>query len=259
MLTEQNILDHLHGLASQYECRLLFACEAGSRAWGVPSPDSDFDVRFLYTHPMKWYLSIEDRRDTIETVRPDDVDLAGWELRKALRLFSTCSIVLNEQLSSPIVYFQNETFRRRLLSLVPTYFNARRAMLHYHKIAEQAANQGMDGLHVGIKRFFYVLRPLLACEWIHANGSMPPTLLEKLIGSEFLPLTSTNEVLELVHLKSGMTDTQPIKISKELAFWLVESLARNKERVDAIHVEKKPVSLEPLNELFLETISKDQP
>ena len=104
------IVGHLSNLMEQHGCRLLFAGESGSRAWGLQSPDSDYDVRFLYAHPSQWYLSIEDRRDSIETVFPDDIDISGYELRKALRLFSTCNIPINEQIQNPVSYGGDPTF-----------------------------------------------------------------------------------------------------------------------------------------------------
>lgn len=67
--------------------RILYACESGSRAWGFPSKDSDYDVRFIYVRPVDWYLSIFDKRDVIEYPISDMLDINGWDLKKALNLF----------------------------------------------------------------------------------------------------------------------------------------------------------------------------
>lgn len=248
------IKKHLDDVVHQQDCRLLFACESGSRAWGVPSPESDFDVRFIYAHPMKWYLSIEDRRDTIEMVYPDDIDIAGWELRKSLRLFSTCNMPLNEQIQSPIVYDGDERFQKRLRELIPVYFNKKRAIFHYLKIAEQAMTQGMQGLSIGINRFFYVLRPLLACEWITSRGSMPPTDFKLLLQADFLPLPMVDEVVAIIHRKVSETVREPIKLGKDLVYWLTEALKRHQDNFQLLQAPTEIPSLEPLNELFRDSI-----
>src|SRR3954464_10534874 len=92
--------------AIERECgvRILYACESGSRAWGFPSPDSDYDVRIIYIHPPDWYLSIDDKKDTLELPINDELDISGWELRKALRMMRKSNAVIYEWLQSPIVY-----------------------------------------------------------------------------------------------------------------------------------------------------------
>ena len=105
----------LRDVERQFEVRILLAVESGSRAWGFASPDSDYDVRFVYAHPRDWYLSVGDARDVIEQMLPGDLDVSGWELRKALRLFSKCNLALNEWLGSPVTYQEIAEFRRELL------------------------------------------------------------------------------------------------------------------------------------------------
>ncbi len=249
------INDHLADLASRHDCRILLAVESGSRAWGLPSPDSDYDVRFIYAHPTAWYLSIEDRRDEIETVFPNDIDISGRELRKALRLFSGCYISMNEQIQSPIIYQAQSKLLSRLQELIPMYFDKKRAWYHYLKIAEQAMSQGMQGLSIGLNRFFYLLRPLLACSWIEARNSMPPTEFEKLLEADFLTLAMNQEVHEIVHRKATTTDREPISLSKELLYWCTSTLARFQDELRMLPMKEGTPSLTPLNELFLNTIS----
>jgi predicted nucleotidyltransferase len=249
------IVGHLSNLMEQHGCRLLFAGESGSRAWGLQSPDSDYDVRFLYAHPSQWYLSIEDRRDSIETVFPDDIDISGYELRKALRLFSTCNIPINEQIQNPVSYGGDPIFTDRFRALIPTYFNKKRALFHYVNIAAQTMPQ-VQGLSIGLHRVFYIIRPLLACEWITRNDSMPPTEFQKLLDADFLPLPLLNEVTEIVQRKLVMVmgDRESLQLSKELLYWLTESLRRHQETLQLLPPSQAAVSLEPLNELFRASI-----
>ena len=100
----KEVLRRLDAVEREEDVRVLYACESGSRAWGFASPDSDYDVRFIYVHRPDWYLSIVDRRDVIERPIVDEYDLSGWELRKTLRLFRKSNPPLIEWLGSPIVY-----------------------------------------------------------------------------------------------------------------------------------------------------------
>ena len=95
------ILKRLSTIESAQAITVLYACESGSRAWGFPSPDSDYDVRFLYVHDRDWYLTfdVERRRDVIECPIEDDIDCSGWDLRKALHLFTRTNGALLEWLS----------------------------------------------------------------------------------------------------------------------------------------------------------------
>src|ERR1700739_4004605 len=107
---QQRVLAELAQVERDQEVQVLYACESGSRAWGFASRDSDYDARFLYVHPREWYLSVEDRRDVIERPLEDDLDVSGWELRKALRLLRKSNPPLLEWLKSPVVYRQDRAF-----------------------------------------------------------------------------------------------------------------------------------------------------
>ena len=109
----------LAALEAQHGIRILYACESGSRAWGFPSPDSDYDVRFIYVHPLDWYLGLDEGPDTLNFPVDDELDLAGWELRKTLRLLRGSNAALFEWLQSPIVYHEAPGFRARLAPMLP--------------------------------------------------------------------------------------------------------------------------------------------
>ncbi len=106
----QRVRTALAQVEAERNVRVLFACESGSRAWGFASRDSDYDVRFLYVHQRDWYLSVEDRRDVIEQPIAEDLDVSGWELRKALRLLRKSNPPLLEWLKSPVVYRHDPVF-----------------------------------------------------------------------------------------------------------------------------------------------------
>jgi len=77
---KSQILAQLSDIEAIENVRIVYACESGSRAWGFPSADSDYDVRFLYVRPVEWYLSIDVQRDVIERPVQDELDISGWDL-----------------------------------------------------------------------------------------------------------------------------------------------------------------------------------
>lgn len=169
------ILANLKRIEQEHNVRILYAVESGSRAWGFASKDSDFDVRFIYIHTVDWYLSIRHRRDVIECPISGDLDISGWDLPKALALFRKSNPPLLEWLSSPIVYLDQYELADRLSELMVTYYSPKRCMLHYLHMARGNFREYLKGNVVRIKKYFYVLRPVLACMWIEKYNTMPPT------------------------------------------------------------------------------------
>src|SRR5688572_7252344 len=125
------ILNKLKEVEQANQVQILYACESGSRAWGFASPDSDYDVRFIYVHKNDHYLSIDEQRDVIELPINDVLDISGWELRKALRLLRKSNGPLYEWFQSPIVYQSDSTFQGEILALMKLYFSPRAMMHHY--------------------------------------------------------------------------------------------------------------------------------
>ena len=128
------ILKRLKEIETEYGVTVLFASETGSRAWGFPSPDSDYDVRFIYMHPQEWYLSIDEKRDSIEYLN-GELDLVGWDIRKSLQLLRKSNAAMFERLQSPIVYVEQTEFRMKLNQMLPDYFSPKAGLHHYLSMA----------------------------------------------------------------------------------------------------------------------------
>lgn len=175
------ITQQLRQLEAEKGITLLYACESGSRAWGFPSPDSDYDVRVIYVHASDWYLSIDDQKDTLEIPISNDLDVGGWELRKALRLFRKSNAVVYEWLQSPIVYHRQPGFQDELLALMPVYFSARTVIHHHVGLVHNAYKEIAEQPEVKLKKYFYILRSLLSAMWVREYQAVPPM--------EFSPLT----------------------------------------------------------------------
>jgi predicted nucleotidyltransferase len=173
----------LSTLEKAEEVRILYAVESGSRAWGFPSRDSDYDVRFIYIHPPEWYLSVdlESKRDVIERPLLEAFDFAGWDIRKALKLFAKSNPPLLEWLDSSIVYLDRFDFAERLRVLRSAFFSPQACAYHYLHMAQGNYRTYLRGSTVWLKKYFYVLRPLLAVRWIEQKRGVVPMLFARLL------------------------------------------------------------------------------
>lgn len=178
----QRVRAELARLENEREVRVLFACESGSRAWGFASRDSDYDVRLIYVQRRDWYLSVEDRRDVIEQPISDDLDISGWELRKALRLLRKSNPPLLEWLKSPIVYRHDPAFVAEFGAIAAEFYSPRRCYAHYlHMAFGNWRNYLLGREAVSLKKYLYVFRPLLACRWIERQLGQVPMLFAELV------------------------------------------------------------------------------
>jgi predicted nucleotidyltransferase len=199
----------LRRIEQEFDVRILFAIESGSRAWGFPSPDSDYDVRFVYAHSADWYLSLKPGRDVIELPIEGDWDINGWDIRKALNLLMKPNPVLLEWLSSPIRYRWSDGECRRLAELAGRSTFGDACMHHYRNLARSQWQKHIsDGSGVNYKKFFYILRPALALHWIRVRPETPPPMnLQDLVGGLSLGDELVSEIDCLLMLKSKAKET----------------------------------------------------
>lgn len=195
------ILRHLRDVEREFGVKVLLAVESGSRAWGFSSADSDWDVRFIYVHPADWYLSVEEGRDVIEKMYEDDVDLAGWDLRKAMQLFARGNPSLFEWFHSPVVYYRDDAFLSRILAMAQDFFNPVHTMYHYQHIYVKHDERYLERDGAQLKRFLYYLRGVLACRWIDLHGSLPPVAFAELTEAVVPEEDMRKEIFDLLELK----------------------------------------------------------
>lgn len=213
----------LKQIEEQYNVRVLFAVESGSRAWGFNSTDSDYDVRFIYVHKLPWYLSTMERRDVIEQM-DGDLDCSGWELRKALKLLAKGNPPLLEWLGSPIVYKLVQPFAVKLGLLSESCFSPKTAIFHYMGMAKRNYNQYIkDKAYVKHKKYLYVIRPLMACMAIQDKGCMPPTLMD-LYMDVIKPYKAYPEVMALLNAKKAGLELATAPASQVLNDFIEETL-----------------------------------
>jgi len=160
---------------------ILYACESGSRAWGFESQDSDFDVRFIYVQPTQRYLRVMPGRDVIEHRGDKVLDISGWDLRKALQLLRSSNPPLLEWLQSPIVYLERPGVVSWIRELMPQYYQPAACHYHYLHMAQGNNREYLQGDVVWLKKYLYVLRPVLACLWIERGYEVVPMKFATLI------------------------------------------------------------------------------
>jgi uncharacterized protein len=174
----------LRSLEQSHRITIPLAIESGSRAWGFPSPDSDYDCRFLYVRSRDQYVSPWTARDVIETPLIGDLDVNGWDLGKALKLMLKGNAVIIEWLRSPITYKGDAGFRDDFLALSRRLANRTLIARHYlHLGARQRQTYFGDGKDVALKKLFYALRPAATLRWMRMRPTEPlapmhfPTLM----------------------------------------------------------------------------------
>jgi uncharacterized protein len=216
------IVQKLEEIEQVHQVTILYACESGSRAWGFASPDSDYDVRFIYVHTRDFYLNIDEQRDVIELPINELLDINGWELRKALRLFRKSNAPIYEWLQSPIVYRMNTDFITSMQSFFREYFSPRAMMHHYISMAKTVFEHELSGSEVRLKKYFYALRPILACRWIADNGVVPPMEFGKLRILMDTSLTSITD--KILNTKSRVDERYTVTTIEALNRFIKEQI-----------------------------------
>jgi uncharacterized protein len=197
------VIGELAGLERAHNVRILFAIESGSRAWGFPSPDSDYDARFVYAHTPDWYLSLQPGRDVIELPIDGLLDINGWDIRKALNLLLKPNPVMLEWLSSPIRYSWDDDVCNEMIDLANRTAHGAACYYHYRNLGEGQWRQHVgDKRQVNYKKYFYVLRPALAIRWVRLGLPGPPPMnLQALVESLNLKPAVVRDIAELLELK----------------------------------------------------------
>lgn len=208
------VMQELQRIESTHGVAILFACESGSRGWGFASPDSDYDVRFIYVHRLPWYLTVAPGRDVIEVPISGDLDINGWDLRKALGLLRESNPTLLEWLRSPIVYREEAATMAQFRALAENVFSNAKGWHHYSSMAKKNFREYLQADEVRYKKYLYVLRPLLAARWIRTRPGVPPMRFAELAQHTLDPVADAALVAEVnalleVKMRAGEAATSP--------------------------------------------------
>ncbi len=230
--------------------RILYACESGSRAWGFPSQDSDYDVRFIYHHPVEWYLSVdlENKRDVIERLISEQIDLSGWDLRKALKLLAKSNPPLLEWIRSPIIYLDPVGFKKRLHAISNIYYSPKACAHHYLHMAQGNVRDHLNGETVWLKKYFYILRPLLAIRWIEDGRGQVPMEFDILVETMVTDTRLKSAITKLLDRKEAGEELERGPRIDEISNYIDQELARLSDTPDLDGAE--PTGVEELNRFF---------
>lgn len=226
------IAERLKSIEEQENIRILHAVESGSRAWEFASPDSDYDVRFIYVRPRDFYLKLEATRDVLEYPINDLLDINGWDLQKTLRLLHRSNPSVFEWFKSPIVY-KNTDFSGEFISIMENYFLAKSGLYHYLHMAACNYREYLKEEIVKAKKYFYVLRPLLACRWILEKRTPPPMLFSELMAAE-LPDALHSPVKELLRIKMEVPELNLIPKVNAINTYIEDELVNIKGEIDGL-------------------------
>lgn len=247
------IINKLKEIEDKYNVKILFAIESGSRAWGFPSTDSDYDVRFIYKRKIEDYLKIDPIDDFIDLEIIDELDFKGWDIQKVLRLMLKSNSSINEYLQSPIHYISNEIFEKELFYLAASQFNSQKVTMHYLGITTKRLIEMEHQNEIKLKSLFYTLRSVLSAKWIVENKTIPPMEFEKLkhlIGDK----TIENRVDKYLEIKANVDESFRISKNDELFDWLIN--LKNELKIETEKLPKIEFDKNKINVFFIKTVTK---
>lgn len=252
---ETKIKEKLKEIEQSYHIKVLYACETGSRAWGFPSPDSDYDVRMIYRHDIDWYLSLSDKKDTIEFMSEDgELDVTGWDIKKCLKLMWKSNGALLERVQSPIVYHEEGNSASLLKEYSEKCFVPIATMHHYLGMAKNSFSEVEGKEEVKLKKLFYALRATLACKWIAEKDTVPPIVFMTMVNELSFDQAVKDKIVSLIAFKSKKTEQYIHPAENELNDFISEELEKASKTLDRLSGRKeKSVDLDALFRHILKT------
>lgn len=247
------ILNKLKDIEEKENVKIIHCIESGSRAWGFASPDSDYDVRFIYIRPIEYYLRLDETRDVIEWQLDDTLDINGWDIQKLFRLLYKSNPTVFEWNGSSIIYKTTDEWQN-ISKIINNYFVKKSGLYHYLNMARTNYRQYLKDDLVVLKKYFYVLRPILACKWILSKGTPPPMLFEVLV-ENCLEDNLKNEVYKLLDAKINNPEIKKAPKISILNDYIIKSFAELEQILDNYSNDAND-KWDNLNELFISLIMK---
>ncbi|MBK8390719.1 MAG: nucleotidyltransferase domain-containing protein [Saprospiraceae bacterium] len=250
---EQKIKKYLSDLEKEKGIEILLACETGSRAWGFPSPDSDFDVRVIYKHHKNWYLGLTEEKDTIEYFfENNEIDISGWDLRKSLRLLAKSNAPLLERIQSPIIYKVDNEFLAGINAVAQKTYSRIATIHHYLSMAKKLYSEIENSEEYKLKKLFYALRASVACLWILEKEEIPPIEFAKMVHRLDLAADLKERIGALIQIKSTISEKYLHRGEHDLIDFMNACIERAEKESQSLPVSKG--SMTDLNDFFLKTL-----
>lgn len=247
----ENIKKILKGIEQNSKVKILYACETGSRAWGFPSPDSDYDIRFIYSHERDWYLSLNERKDTIELM-DGELDISGWDLKKSLLLLKKSNAALIERFQSPIEYYAVGGFKNELKKLVKKYYSPTAVFFHHCSLANNFWEEIKDAEEFKLKSWFYMVRSLLSCNWILNTDTVLPMNIQGLM--KYLDEDWKDRINKLIDLKKTVGEKYKHPKDEKFHKWIAalkDMIEKSKE-----NLKVNTADIGHLNKFFINMLNE---
>lgn len=233
------VLMKISEIEEKEHVKVLHAVESGSRAWGFASPDSDYDVRFIYVRDRDSYLNLRGMKDYLDWELNDVLDIGGWDLKKALQHFHKSNATLFEWANSPVIYRSTKAWKELYEGVASQYFSVKSTLYHYYGTANKNFHEYLTDDMVKYKKYFYVLRPILACKWIEERKCPPPVLFDELarfaLEEDMKPV-----VAELLEKKVRMSESDKAPRIDVLNEYIEEKLGYYKALTGKMPDDRKP-------------------
>ena len=250
---QREIQENLDAIEKQHKVHILLSVESGSRAWGFASPDSDYDVRFIYMQEPKEYLRIDARKDTIEWQLDEVLDINGWDLKKALLAFAKGNPNIMEWANSPIIYREAPEWKE-IRETAMQYFSEKSALCHYYGTANNTYLSYLTGNQIRYKKYFYALRPLLCCRWIERYHEAPPMEFEKLLQLfDGIDADLNEELLSAVRVllsRKAVTEEKDLNPQLPVIIDFIRAECRRQKEISDAAADDHKKDLTTLNECF---------
>lgn len=247
----ENIRNILTEIEKKHNVKILYACETGSRAWGFPSPDSDYDIRFIYKHERDWYLSLWERKDTIEFILNEELDITGWDLKKSLVLLKKSNAPLIERFQSPIEYYVVNGFKSSFKKLIEEYYSPVAVFYHHHSLAKRFLEDIKNQELIKLKQYFYFIRSLLSCNWIIQTNKILPMHIEGLM--QLINEERRQQLRKLILLKGAVGEKFLYTKETRLHTWLMDLWNVIESSRENLGINSMSYTL--LNDFFIKTLN----
>lgn len=211
---KENIIMILRTIEIRENIRILFAVESGSRAWGIESKDSDYDVRFVYIRPKDDYLKLNKMADVITDSynehmerAPQEgclIDIEGFDIYKYLRMLSSSNPTAIEWLKSDVVYINEGPSELR--QYIEQNANPVSLYHHYKSMCKQNYIKYIKSRNkLTYKKYLYAMRGLLNAKYVAINHKIPNVYfietINELLKSKEIPSTVLFQLRDIIKLK----------------------------------------------------------
>lgn len=252
---EEKIKNYLKSIEASKDIAILWACETGSRAWGFASTDSDFDIRFIYVHKRDWYLSLSEKKDTIEMMlENNDIDISAWDLKKSLTLLRKSNAPILERIQSPIIYQSDQEFIKELRQVAETFYSRIATIHHYLSMSKKFVAELETEKEYKLKKFFYALRSAFVCKWILEKNEMPPIEFHKIFPHLGIDSALVSRIKELIQLKASIKESYYHSGEKQLLSLIKQFNEEAEEKKSSLPPSKGDSA--QLDHLFRKYITK---